>query len=118
MKAVCLDTNILIEIYNQSPEVKEFLDEYEMLFTTSINAFEFLAGSDDTEFITNFHILPFTERTAFICSQIYRDLRSKGRIPPVIDLMIASICIENGLPIITRDKDFQIFKEYSLKVIE
>ena len=109
---------MLIEIYNQRPEIKELLKEYEILFTTSINVFEFLAGSDDTEFITNFHILPFTERTAVICGQIYKDSMSKGRIPPVIDLMIASVCIENGLPIITRDKDFQMFKEYGLKVIE
>ena len=50
----------------------------------------------------------------------YRRLREQGiTVRKTIDVIIATFCIENDLPLLHADRDFQYFSEHlNLKVIE
>ena len=52
-------------------------------------------------------------------SDLYRSLRKKGAtIRKSLDCMIAYSAIRNGLPLLCKDRDFDVMAEYSkLKVI-
>ena len=53
-------------------------------------------------------LLPFDIRAARVYAKLQAEFSNKGRIKPVFDLMIASICISNGLILATtnsRDLD-------------
>lgn len=48
-----------------------------------------------------------------LCADNYRKLRKKGiTIRSTTDVIIASFCIENKLPLLFRDKDFQPFVKH------
>jgi predicted nucleic acid-binding protein len=61
------------------------------------------------------------ERNTFLlAADIYRSMRSKGiTIRNSIDCMIAAVCIENGIPILHNDKEFDLIAmEFDLKVLK
>ncbi len=61
-----------------------------------------------------FEILPFDTFAANIYSDISCRLKTKGKIPPKFDLMIASSAIANNLILVTRNtEDFSAIKEVS-----
>jgi predicted nucleic acid-binding protein len=50
---------------------------------------------------------------AIQAAQNYRKLRERGvTIRKTIDVMIATFCIENGLPLLHNDKDFESMKKH------
>jgi predicted nucleic acid-binding protein len=77
----------------------------------------------DTEFertrdlLTNLIFLPMYYSTFLRSAEIYRNLRRKGiTIRKPIDCMIASVAIENEIPLLHNDKDFiPIEKHFGLK---
>lgn len=48
-------------------------------------------------------------------AEIFRSLSSKGRKPTTIDVFIASLAIENKIPLFTLDEDFQMMTSQGLK---
>jgi predicted nucleic acid-binding protein len=64
--------------------------------------------------------LPMERSTFLLAADIYRSMRSKGiTIRNSIDCMIAAVCIENNLPILHNDKDFDsIAKGFDLEVLK
>ena len=64
--------------------------------------------------------LPMERETFLKASEIYRALRKKGvTVRKPIDCMIASVAIENNLPLLHHDRDFdQIAKYTNLKVVK
>ena len=46
-------------------------------------------------------------------AEIFRELSAKGKIPSTVDVFIAALAIENGIPLFTLDKDFHFIEEYS-----
>ncbi len=59
--------------------------------------------------------------TVFVrAAELYRTLRKKGvTIRSPVDCMIASVAIENGIPLLHNDRDFDhIAKNSALKVME
>jgi len=65
-------------------------------------------------------ILPMHNSTFFRSAEIYRALRRKGiTIRKPLDCMIASVAIENEIPLLHNDRDFApIEKYFSLKTLK
>ena len=55
-----------------------------------------------------FETLPITGRTSRIYARIRDALRTKGRPIPANDLWIAAQAIEHGLPLLSRDRHFDV----------
>jgi predicted nucleic acid-binding protein len=55
----------------------------------------------------------FNHRLAEICAENYRALRKKGvTIRKTTDVIIATFCIENEIPLLFSDRDFIPFVDY------
>jgi predicted nucleic acid-binding protein len=50
----------------------------------------------------------FWERTGYLRSKLIR----RGRKAPLADSLIAQVCIDHGVPLISRDADFRNFAPY------
>lgn len=48
-------------------------------------------------------ILPFTEKSSRIAGDVISELRRKQSLIDIRDLFIGAICIENGIPLLTRN---------------
>jgi predicted nucleic acid-binding protein len=51
-------------------------------------------------------IWPLSETTARLYGEIANDLRRRGRALSQIDIMLAALCREMDLTLVTADKDF------------
>ena len=57
--------------------------------------------------------LPMTYSTFLQSARIYRDLRQRGiTIRKSVDCMIASVAIENDIPLLHNDKDFHPIEKH------
>ncbi len=94
---------------------RDIMDEAPAI--TVINRYEFLRGmltpliSEEARergvsFLSNFKVYELTSDTAIYCADIYSKLRAKGRLINEMGVLIAGICAENGVGIITNDSDF------------
>lgn len=58
--------------------------------------------------------LPMTHSTFLRSADLYRSLRKKGvTIRKPVDCVIASVAIENGVPLLHNDRDFAMIAEHS-----
>ena len=72
--------------------------------------FEFRKTSD---LFSNLVFLPMEYSTFLRSAVIYRDLRHKGiTIRKPVDCMIASVALENEMPLLHNDKDFDPIEEH------
>ncbi len=102
-------------------EAVEFIskahDKGEKLATTWINSCELFKGAyiiSDVKTIIKIHnllssldVLFPTPATSELYAQLYSKVRRSGKPIGDFDLIIAAICIENGLTLATKDKDFK-----------
>ena len=89
---------------------------------TSISVFELYAGIEGKRrlgqietFIRDLTIIPLDVIEAALAGKIYTQLKSKGQLIGTHDILIAAVCIANGLPLYTKNvihfskiKDIQI----------
>ncbi len=70
------------------------------------------------DLLTNLVFLPMRYATFLRSAEIYQGLRRKGvTIRKPVDCMIASVAIENEIPLLHNDKDFiPIEKHFGLKI--
>jgi len=116
-----LDTSVVIEIFRGNKRVAEkILSESSTVYGISvITFFELQCGKlkeREEIFLENIPKLDFDEKSARFAGSIYRNLKSKGRMPKVKDLFIASSAIANSKTLFTTDSDFEIFRKYGLKL--
>ncbi len=71
------------------------------------------------EYFKDLIYLPMDYSTYLKSAEIYRSLRKRGTtIRRVLDCLIASVAIENNIPILHNDKDFIEIEKYSkLKIL-
>jgi hypothetical protein len=115
---VILDTSIIVEIFEGKP-ILEYLSKYrDRIFgITSITEFElFCVSLKEREIIMldNLPTLNFDKKSARIAGFMFRDLKKAGKIPKIKDLLIAAICIANNKKLVTKDRDFEKFRNYGL----
>jgi tRNA(fMet)-specific endonuclease VapC len=112
-----LDTNIVVPILNQNPELEKHIRRL-TLYIPVIVLGELYYGaqkSDQTAanrarievFKTRCTILLCDETTAGIYGEIKEKLTAKGRPLPENDIWIAAIARQHSLTLVTRDDHFQ-----------
>lgn len=125
---VCLDSDILIDFLRKDKSairrITELKESGDNIFITSLNSFEIFRGLKDykieesftEEFLSSFSILNFNFQSSKKAAEIFNDLKSKGGIIELPDIMIASICIFNNESLLTRNaKHFARIPELKLK---
>jgi len=121
MEAI-LDTSIIIEVSKGNEKIIKKLKEYEgwKFYLTSISNFELKVGilsEKERALLSAMPKLSFDEKASDIASELFKTLKTEGKLPPLRDLFIASIALANNLPLITCDKDFLVFSKKGLKII-
>jgi predicted nucleic acid-binding protein len=122
---VLIDTTVWIDFFrgNDTPQVdvlEKLIAEEADICTCGIIMMEVLQGiRSDTDYKTtrsHFNTLIYlpADRNTFISgARIYRTLRQKGiTIRKPVDCLIASIALENDVPLLHNDRDFDQITEY------
>ena len=110
---IVLDTDVVIDFFaGISPEAEGVLNliSQEEAALTSISVFELYAGIERKrrltqieKFIRDLAVLPLDVIEAALAGQIYTQLKSKGQLIGTHDILIAAICLANGLPLYTKN---------------
>lgn len=118
---VCLDTDVSIEILKNTAKASKFLDliKDSEVYITTISIFELLLRETNLDAIEKLlsktSILDFSELSARKAAEIFKDLKRKGQIIPLRDLLIASTTIANNCTLATLNiKDFKNVKDLKL----
>ncbi len=117
---VVYDTSVIIDYLRRGR-----LAELSSGAITIVTLLEILRGvrsKDDREKLKDslkklFTILPLNEDAAQRYCELYISLRSRGRMIPEADLIIASICMVFDEVLVTKDRHFQELRDLGLKVI-
>jgi len=112
-RLIVVDADIIIDFFSGlSPGAEVVLDliSREEAALTSISVFELYAGiegkrrlSQIETLIRGLPIFPLDVIEAAIAGKIYTQLKSKGRLIGTHDILIAGICLANGLPLYTKN---------------
>jgi len=108
-KSAIMDTNVLIMLFRSKLEANLFLESKGIFYSyiTPLSYFEFLGGAKPNQkrwaekFLRNFSVLSFSKESIRISQTLCTQNEiGKGKL---IDMLIASICIANKIPIITAN---------------
>jgi predicted nucleic acid-binding protein len=128
---IFVDSSVWIDYFNgritkQTNLLDAFLED-ELIVTGDIILTEVLQGfQDDRDFIKagklfdSLYFMPMLGRELAVKSaENYRKLKKKGvTARKTIDVIIATFCIENDLPLLHSDRDFKIMEKHlALKVV-
>ncbi|KPV63368.1 MAG: tRNA(fMet)-specific endonuclease VapC [Candidatus Bathyarchaeota archaeon BA1] len=116
--AACVDTDIITDyLRGREPGKSAYAGwrEKAEVFITSITAFELLLGANlslkreeriiEVESLLDQHnILAFARDSAREAAEKGAELRVKGAMVDIRDLLNASICLSKGIPILTKNK--------------
>ena len=116
MKKYLIDSDILIYFLKGKQEVVEKLSHIPMddLYISRINYTELIYGAYNSSkidqnlkiiepFLDNFKILEFTQTSSLIFAKEKARLKKNGNIIADMDLMIASIAIDNNCVLMTNN---------------
>lgn len=107
------DTDVVIDFFTDIPPqaqaVAELLKEGR-LGVAAITVFELYAGVRGAErlrqlesFFARVPVMPLDLLAAAYAGKVYTDLKSEGVTVGNQDILIAGICLANGLPLLTRN---------------
>jgi toxin FitB len=110
---VVADTDIVIDFFTDTPPqaqaVEELLKE-RRLGVSAITVVELYAGVRGAQrlrqlesFFSRVPVLPLDVLAAATAGRVYTDLKSAGVTVGNQDILIAGICLANGLPLFTRN---------------
>ncbi len=112
-RLIVLDTDVVIDFFTGiSPGAEGILKliSQEEAALTSISVFELYAGIEGKRrlgqietFIRDLAILPLDVIEAALAGKIYTQLKSKGQLIGTLDILIAAVCLANGLPLYTKN---------------
>ena len=130
MKPALIDTDVL-SMYFRGNDVIEtnfekYFEEYDKANISIITYYEIVSGLKHRDankqldsflkFTAQNAILPVTETSAMISSEIYARLRKMGQPVDDIDLLIAGIAISNDLILVTNnEKHFGRIEELEIE---
>jgi|SRR3989344_845369 len=126
---VCLDSDVLINFLRNDAKTINLIENLKQqgkpISITSINSFELLKGipklsrmdkNKVIDFLTNFNILSFNFDSSKKAAEIFYDLKSKGEIIDIADILIASIVLANNELFITgNSKHFERIEELKIE---
>ena len=112
-RLIILDTDVVIDFFTGiSPGAEGVLNliSQEEAALTAISVFELYAGIEGKRrlgqietFIRDLTILPIDVIEAALAGKIYTQLKSKGQLIGTHDILIAAVCLANGLPLYTKN---------------
>ena len=119
--SLVLDTNILFELERDDKGVISAVAELKAkhpgrICITSLNYCEVYHGALDRgersrretlDYLDSFGLLNTTRGSAIRLAELRKSQKAKGAEVPVMDLLIASIVIDRGMTLVTRDKHFE-----------
>ncbi|MBI2650353.1 type II toxin-antitoxin system VapC family toxin [Candidatus Woesearchaeota archaeon] len=118
---ICLDTDVSIEVLKNTPKSHQLLDliKDSEVYITTISVFELLLRETNLDAIEKLllktAVLDFSELSARKAAEIFKDLKIKGQMIPLRDLLIASTAIANNCTLATLNiKDFRNIKNLTL----
>ena len=118
---ICLDTDVSIEILKNTAKASKLLDltKDSEVYITIMSVFELLLRETNLDAIEKLllrtTILDFSELSARKAAEIFKNLKRKGQLMPLRDLLIASIAIANNCTLATLNvKDFENIKDLKL----
>jgi tRNA(fMet)-specific endonuclease VapC len=117
MNRVLVDTDILSYYFKGDKIVVEnfrkYLEQFDLIEISLITYYEIVSGllaknalkqlNLFDEFISGNLIVPMTEKSARISSELYSTLKQSGKIVDDVDLFIAGIAIENDMVLATNN---------------
>lgn len=117
MKPALIDTDILSLFFRNDLTViehfREYLQEHEGMDISILTFYEILSGLKHRdalkqldmfcEFVKNNKILPLTEKSVEISSDIYAALRKTGNQVDDIDILIAGVALAHDLVLVTHN---------------
>ena len=112
-----LDTNIVIALFAGDPQVRQHLELNPDLFLSSIVIGELYFGACASghkaanlrridDLVQGLEVLGCDLETARQYGDVKNDLRQKGRSIPENDVWIATIALQHGLTLVSRDTHF------------
>jgi len=118
MNRVLIDTDILSYFFKGDPIVvrnfSKYLDHYDLIEISLITYYEITSGllsknalkqlAVFEDFATENIVLPLTEKSVKISSELYSTLRQSGNTLDDIDLLIAGVAIENEMTLVTNNE--------------
>jgi tRNA(fMet)-specific endonuclease VapC len=110
-RLVVADTDVVIDFFTDTPPhaqiVVELLKEGR-LGVTAVTVFELYAGVRGANrlkqletFFAHVPVLPLDILAAVYAGRVYTDLKSAGLTVGNQDILIAAICLANGVPLLT-----------------
>lgn len=119
MKPALVDTDILSMFFRNNPNVvsnfKAYLKNHDKINLSIITFYEILSGLKHRDalkqldlflkFTKHNSVLPLTEGSTTISSDLYARLRKVGKMLDDIDVLIAGVAIANNLVLVTHNKD-------------
>jgi predicted nucleic acid-binding protein len=129
---VLVDTTVWVDFLNDKnmPQVQtleQLVADEEDICTCGVILAEVLQGiREDADYrrtLSRFDsllFLPMDRRTFVKAAELYRSLRRRGiTIRKPVDCMIAAVAIENRIPLLHNDKDFDPIEKFcGLKVLD
>ena len=122
---VVLDTNIVIDALHGKTAVIDEINAHVgdgKLSLTVINQYELLRGLVPDkgeererllEFLSSLVVHGFSEKEINYSTEIYSELKERGKLINELDIMIAGISLANNEKLLTRDNDFRFVKSVS-----
>jgi len=124
---ILADTSVWIDFLRgaDSPHrraLHDLIENDEDVCITGIILTEVLQGIRDEkdykltrEYLLEFSVFhPEGTATYLEAARIYRDCRKRGgTVRKTVDCVIAAICIENGLILLHKDRDFDLIEEHA-----
>jgi len=122
---ICLDSDIMIELLKNNQIIIERLQNAQATFsTTPINILELWNGRKKSEeqkiegLINQLEIIPMKKEEGEKAGDITKKLRGNGEIIDMRDIIMAAICIQNNIPLMTLNTNhFERLKKFGLKLI-
>jgi tRNA(fMet)-specific endonuclease VapC len=113
-----LDTNIVIDLFAARAEVVQGIREASRVFVSSVVIGELCFGAEKSAHVTKnlarieafiplVSVLAVDVETARLYGAVRRKLRRIGSPIPENDIWIASVALQHGLTLITRDQHFE-----------
>ena len=121
---ILLDTSVWIEFFRGNKKLREKLEDIiktsRIVITGPVISEILLGIRDDKEkrkvenLLKNLTIINPSWNDYVHAGEIGHSLRKNGKTIPLIDLIIAAVCIRNNITLFTLDKHFKEIKELKL----
>lgn len=119
----CLETSFIIDLLKGEAEAVKKYNEItgRTLYTTSITAYELLRlGKDDDKIKALLHrlvTLNFGFGDVLEAVKIEKDLKKKGKMIKVFDILIAAVTASNNLILVTSDNHFKRIEGLKVEIV-